>query len=390
MKKLICALMCMSLAAPCNARTITVDDDGPADFNNIQAAINDANNGDTIEVKPGTYTGEGNCDIDFLGKAITVKSENGPESCIIDAEQLGRVFHFYSEEGEDSIIDGFTITHGQFYCEPNESCPITWHGGGIYCSDGSPTIRNCIITDNFAHFGGGIYAAGPYESSPIIINCVLTGNEAQYGAAIYGAGGTKIINCTIVGNTAGLHGDDPAVILWDDSIIVNSIIWDNYPNQLFEFASGMAIYNDIQGGWPGTGNIDTDPCFADPWSGDYHLKSTAGRWDPDSETWVTDSVTSPCIDAGNPGCPLGDEPNDSNNIRINMGTYGGTAEASKTPANWRSIADLTNDWTVNFNDLDVFSNYWLDGGDCIPSNLNRSQSVDFADFAIFAENWLWQ
>jgi len=34
------------------ARTITVDDDAPADFNNIQAAIDDANNGDTVEIQP--------------------------------------------------------------------------------------------------------------------------------------------------------------------------------------------------------------------------------------------------------------------------------------------------------------------------------------------------
>ncbi|MBN2588373.1 MAG: hypothetical protein JXA96_00805, partial [Sedimentisphaerales bacterium] len=64
-------------------RIIYVDYDCPADFNNIQAAIDDANDGDIVLVAPGTYTGEGNRDIDFMGKAITVKSEYGPESCII-------------------------------------------------------------------------------------------------------------------------------------------------------------------------------------------------------------------------------------------------------------------------------------------------------------------
>jgi len=59
-----------------SARIITVDDDLPADFNNIQAAINDANNGDIIEVQPGRYTGPGNRDIDLLNKAITVRSKN--------------------------------------------------------------------------------------------------------------------------------------------------------------------------------------------------------------------------------------------------------------------------------------------------------------------------
>ena len=108
-------------------------------------------------------------------------------------------------------------------------------------------------------------------------------------------------------------------------------------------------YSDVQSGWPGEGNIDADPCFAaagywvdaanpdipaepdDPnpaWvNGDYHLKSQTGRWDPNSESWVLDDVTSSCIDTGDPNSPVGDEP-EPNGARINMGAYGGTAEAS--------------------------------------------------------------
>ena len=70
-----------------------------------------------------------------------------------------------------------------------------------------------------------------------------------------------------------------------------------------------------------------------------------------------------------------------------MGACGGTAEASKSPANWRSIADITNDWIVDSNDLKVFVNYWLETGECIPSDLDRSQSVDFNDFAILGGQW---
>jgi hypothetical protein len=121
--------------------------------------------------------------------------------------------------------------------------------------------------------------------------------------------------------------------------------------------------------------------------GDYHLKSQAGRWDPNSQNWVLDNVTSPCIDAGNPGCPLGDEPNDPNNIRINMGAYSGTDEASKSPPNWRNIADVTNNWVVDSNDLKVFVDYWLQMGECIPSDFNRSKFVDFKDHALLALNW---
>jgi len=64
--------------------------------------------------------------------------------------------------------------------------------------------------------------------------------------------------------------------------------------------------------------------------GDYHLKSRAGRWDSASKSWVKDNVTSPCIDGGDPNTSVGDEPS-PNGGRINMGAYGGTAEAGKSP-----------------------------------------------------------
>jgi hypothetical protein len=125
-------------------------------------------------------------------------------------------------------------------------------------------------------------------------------------------------------------------------------------------------------------------------AGDYHLRSEGGRWDPNSESWVVDANTSPCVDASNPGCPLGDEPSDANNVRMNMGAYGGASEASKSPANWRSIADLSNDWAVDSSDLGEWVDHWLERGECIPSDLNRSEFVDFVDYGIFADDWLWE
>jgi hypothetical protein len=70
-----------------------------------------------------------------------------------------------------------------------------------------------------------------------------------------------------------------------------------------------------------------------------------------------------------------------------MGAYGGTAEASKSPENWRSIADLNNDWVVDSSDLKVYVDYWLETGECIPSDFDRSQFVDFDDFAILGLQW---
>ena len=86
------------------------------EYPTIQAAIDAAVNGGTVIVADGTYTGAGNRDIDFKGLAITVRSENGPENCIIDCEasssNMHRGFDFQSGEGQASILDGFTIING--------------------------------------------------------------------------------------------------------------------------------------------------------------------------------------------------------------------------------------------------------------------------------------
>ncbi len=185
-----------------NARTIYVDDDGPADFNNIQAAIDDANNGDTVLVKDGTYTGDGNHDIDFKGKAITVCSENGPENCVIDCDYF-RVFHFQNNEDPNSILNGFTITNNEstnIHCEQASptitNCKITNGLVGIYVEYGSPIITNCTISENT--YGGIRCRNGDFT----IDNCNIYGNSAQgYGGGIYCSNGNLTIdNCYIYEN----------------------------------------------------------------------------------------------------------------------------------------------------------------------------------------------
>src|SRR4030042_5099252 len=110
-------LFVLAIALQVNGKTISVDDDNPAHFNNIQAAIDDANDGDTLVVRDGAYRGDGNRDIDFKGKAITVRSENGPENCIIDCAGTETEFHrgfiFRSEEDANSVLSGLTITDGR-------------------------------------------------------------------------------------------------------------------------------------------------------------------------------------------------------------------------------------------------------------------------------------
>jgi hypothetical protein len=97
--------------------------------------------------------------------------------------------------------------------------------------------------------------------------------------------------------------------------------------------------------------------------GDYHLKSQAGWWDADEEQWTTDETTSPCIDAGDPTRPIGLEPFPNGGI-INMGAYGGTAEASKSyfgkpPCETIIAGDVNGDCAVDMRDFWFISLHWM-------------------------------
>ena len=433
MKKLIFALTCLVLAIPCRARIITVDDDEAADFNTIQAAINDSNDGDTILVADGIYTGEGNRDIDYLSKAITLRSENGPESCIIDCEGTysdnHRGFYFHSGEGSNSVLDGFTITNG--YIET-----MCWGGAGLHIDNSSPTIRNCIITGNVAEldpyslcfcYGGGIYFNGTtlimtnciisdnsvggwglgggiccMSGSTTIRNCIISNNTATtsaLGGGIYcDASSLTVANCTIAENTASSDGGGIYFEQYEnplDIMIINSIIWDNSPNQISTTGTykGLVLCCDVQGGWPGPGpggnppNMDENPLFADPANEDYHLKSQVGRWNPNQNEWVADANTSPCIDSGHPSFDWAAElwPHGK---RVNMGAYGNTPQASMSPLiDLGYIADLNNDDKVDCGDLKLFTNEWQNEQLLLSEDLDRDGFVNFNDFAIFGLQW---
>ena len=328
-----------------------------------------------------------------------------------------------------AVLDGVIITGGNANGPKLDDDPLDIYrlqsGGGMFTQEGSPILTNCTFRGNVGGLVGGM---SNYMSSVTLTNCTFSDNGGWGAGGMSNEGSNvTLTNCTFSGNPMGgmwnyessviltncsfswghvtniqssailtncifngnpgaitYDGDDPNDVLiltnctisgnhdaisWDGPnsgpgpILNNCILWNNTSNEIPE--TSTVTYSNIQGGWEGEGNINVDPCFADPgywpdpndpnivvelndpnafWlDGDYHLKSSAGRWDPNSQSWVFDDVTSPCIDAGDPLSPVMYEPHPRGCI-INMGAYGGTGEASKSPFGCSYEAD--SDWEM--------------------------------------------
>jgi hypothetical protein len=355
----------------------------PGEVPTIQAAISRAHDGDVVQVAPGRYVGV----LDFLGKAITVQSESGAETTIIDGNDGSflPVVAFHHDEGADSILRGFTVTGGdnrftdvlgggiscvhlgvnvsiatptirqcvitgnRTLISPGagvagnpvlEDCTISNNvpgnagdGGGVW---GAPTLRRCRVERNSARDGGGIYLTWS-GTSALIEDCVITDNvvqEGTHGGGIYAglpfvvvrrcliarntsigyggmiavsgaaafcapAGQTRFERCTIVSNQVeqgSIYGENWGGI-FGAGTLVDCIVRDNDEVQVD--ASSSASFSDIQGGFPGPGNLDLDPLFVDAAGGDYRLRPG-----------------SPCIDAGHPAGAL-----DPDGTRADMGVF---------------------------------------------------------------------
>ncbi|MHC4497784.1 MAG: right-handed parallel beta-helix repeat-containing protein [Planctomycetota bacterium] len=338
---IVAVVMAFGVVAAGSAQggTITVGPGGGYDFSSITSAINAAGTGDTVIVYPHTYYEN----INFLGKNITLISTdpNDPAATIIDAGGSGSVVTFTNREGLSTVLTGFTVTGGYV----TGGFP-TGYGGGIQCIDAEPTITNCIIYGNSASSGGGMYceSASPKvvsctfsgnsarqgggmfvhaSSYPTVLNSTFSGNSADidggginvwYGYPIVlanctfsnntakgGNGGaicifksstfeesypgrSTITNCTFSGNTAN-SGVGGGIYCIREGSLSNCILWGNSPQQMYVDATGFlsAVYSNIQGGWPGEGNISADPLFVSAGAGNFHLQ-----------------LNSPCINAGDP------------------------------------------------------------------------------------------
>jgi len=178
----------------------------PATYLTIQLAIDAAEDGDEIIVASGIYTDAGNRDLRFDGKAITLRSADGPDSTTIDCKgstsKPHRAFIFMSEDS-NTVIEGFTIIKG-FASEADAQ--LKGWGGAVYCETSSPKFINCIFFRNDADFGGAISCR---TASPIFENCEFLSNDARKdGGAVTAEGGAQPIfrSCTFDDNEALQRG----------------------------------------------------------------------------------------------------------------------------------------------------------------------------------------
>ncbi len=192
----------LAIGSLSGAATIPVPADG-----DIQAAIDSAQDGDTVLVAPGDY--EFDTPITFGGKAITVHAENGPEETVIRMAQVpanpdrASVVIFEEGETENSVLEGFTITGGQGSSAAGRESV----GGGVLCISGSsPTLRDCALSENNARRGGGLACLG---TGPVLVDCSITSNGGFFddgiaaGGAVYLNDGASPVfeNCAIEGNS---------------------------------------------------------------------------------------------------------------------------------------------------------------------------------------------
>jgi len=239
-----------------------------------------------------------------------------------------------SRTNPTDVLDGFIVTGGNangpppfdngggiFFGDGDNltviNCTFIGHsasenGGGIYCIKSSPTIENSTIIGNVAYYyGGGVHC----EASLRISNSVIAGNSAMYGGAILCFdSSTTITNCTIVGNYASGYGGGGIYCGNSSPTVINTILWNDIPDEIYlKHSSVNVAYSDIQGGWPGTGNINTNPLFVDAYGADNFIGT-----EDDNLCLLPGS---PCIDAGdNSAIPTGLVVDIDGNPRIANGT----------------------------------------------------------------------
>jgi len=287
------------------ASTYLILADGTGDFPTIQDAINAAAEGDTISLADGTYLGDGNRDLDYLGKAITVMGLNGdPELVIIDCQgsdlEPHRGFHFHNDEAGFSVLRDVTITNAwveatgaAILCEssPNIINCIFSNGhaddgAGIYCDGGSPIITDCVFKLNEGRERGG--GAGFFGSNAIIVGSTFHGNWGFKGGAMFlpDSSSVTLEQCTLTGNFSSLDKACIGLDGYSDITIVNTVITFNNRQAVRGYGLGEAtltgcnVYENAEGDYSdalagqnnSAGNISSDPVYCDAATYDFSLR----------------------------------------------------------------------------------------------------------------------
>jgi len=282
----------------------TGDGSSGSPYETIQYAINQSVDGDTVLVHDGTYDGDGNREIDFFGKQIIVRSENGPDVTIIETYSPSNTYGlFYFQNGEDtlSILQGFTIRYGSQGITIDGAspkiidCRIYYNfkllfdiGGGVTISNGSPQFINCIFDTNISYGGGGgaVYCD---LGTPKFSNCLFYHNEAPDGftdVLLFYQSTSLFTNCTFCSNTVYKSGSGMITSNQSSVDMINCIL--AFSNEVaVDCINGGTVtlsccnvYGNSGGDYTGcisgqngiNGNISADPVFCDTANGDLHIK----------------------------------------------------------------------------------------------------------------------
>ena len=264
---------------------------GPGD--DLQAMMDAATVGDRILVAPGTYQQV----IDFHGKAIELIATGGPGlTTLSGAGSQTTVVRASSGEGEGTLIRGFTLTQGAGVPFPS-SYGADYYGGAVFVGGGSRLrVEDCVIVDNAwgtGTFAGGIYSGG--EGTHVtVVGCIIANNRAwaSGGATLVDWHGQMTLErCTVYGNSSNNffgHQGGVSMANYGTVTVKDCLIWGNEGSEIGAFSSpydqgtqALVSYSCVEGGFPGTANISSDPQFA-------------------STTEFTLQATSPCVDAGDP------------------------------------------------------------------------------------------
>jgi hypothetical protein len=249
----------------------------------------------------------------------------------------------YGDHGGGLFLGGTATLENNLIAGNRVNLHYGWGGGVLIV--GTAHMSGNIIRDNYAPtYGGGIFvdeSATAYLDHELIYrNRIADGADGGQGGAglavdagYPGPSHLTLTNSTVAENgiSESVRGGNGLFIdVGSTAIVKDSIFWGNHDDFYVREGSSLTItYSLTQEGWSGAGNLSKDPLFANPTDGDFHLRSRGGRYDPESAAWVNDIEHSPAIDVGDPAAAFVNE-SPPNGARINLGSFGNTAQASRS------------------------------------------------------------